>query len=82
MFYMESIPIPLKDVKVNGQVKYFMQRQENNTSSTNMREFKESSTAGKSGKDIQTTNHIRFASCFKDGVYRYPSGLFNLLGIT
>ena len=78
---MESIPIPPKDVKVNGQVKYFIQTQENNTSSTNMRKFKELSIARELGKEIQATNHIRFASCFQDGVYRYPSGLFDLLGI-
>ena len=78
MFYKESLPIPIKDVKVNGQVKYFMQRHENNSLGNNMKEFRKSTIEKRIDEAITTTNHIRFASCFKDGVYRYPSGLFNL----
>ena len=81
MFYKESLPIPFKDVKVNGQVKYFIQRQENNSSATNMKELRKLIFENRIDEAIATTNHIRFASCFKDGVYRYPLGMFNLLSI-
>ena len=68
--------MPYKDVKVNGQIRYLLQRQEISSLATNMNETEAFSLGGKSHETHSSTNQIEFASCFKDGVYRYLKGLF------
>ena len=55
-------PMPLKDVKINGQVIYAVRK---SVSPKNV-------FAHISGSN-SSTNDILYASCFSDGVYRYPT---------
>ena len=66
--------MPSKDIKVNGQIMYALERQKFSSELLKMNNSKSRFIGNqKSVKLLPFGNAVIYASCFKDGVYRYPT---------
>ena len=66
-----SRPMPYKDVKLNEQIRYILEPQNSSSVQLKMSDSK-SRIVDKSIESFPFEKKVIYASCFKDGVYRYP----------
>ena len=69
--------MPYKDVNLNGQIRYILEPQSASPVKLKMSDSK-SRIVDKSIEPFPFEKKVIYASCFKDGVYRYPKDFDNL----
>ena len=73
--------MPFKDVKVNGIIQYLIQKPDNSGTTSNNNNYVPFSNGERKYAKNQHSKEVIFASCFKDGVYRYPTHFSHSSGI-
>ena len=73
--------MPFKDVKVNGIIQYLIRKPDNSATTSSKKNYEPIFIGERKNSVNQHSKEVTFASCFRDGVYRYPTHLSDSSGI-